>query len=439
MFWAAIAGILLLSAFFSGSETAFMAVRLHRLRARAETSPRAAAVIRVAAVPERFLGAILTGNVFVNALAGVAITLAFATDAVTVEERAGAATLATLLTGAALLVFGEMLPKSIAARHPERWSLGTIRPVQGVLWLLGPVSRVLSWSVTNLLRLLGISRPAREASLTAAEMRASLRGAPFGPDRVEKEVLVRLAEVTGRRLTEVMTPRRAIAALPVDTDAAGTLRHFRTHGHTRMPVIGAGLDDIRGLVDLREALPALESGADFRLADHLLPARFTPGAASLAQALVQMREQSCRMLIVVDEHGGVEGLVTPGAVLGAIRGPGTRGSRAAPDGSFRLEGALPVSEANAELARGGPGLRIPPGDDYDTVAGFVLEQLGRIPRPGEAAPIRGGRVRVTAMERHRITRVQIEPARSARSGRAGEAREGAGRTETPDAGPEAGR
>ena len=416
MFWAAIAGVLLLSAFFSGSETAFMAVRLHRLRARAAESPRAAAVIRVAARPERFLGAILTGNVFANALAGVVITVALAAGARTAEERAWAATLATLIVGAALLVLGEMVPKSIAARHPERWSLGTIRPVQGVLWLLGPVASVLSWIVRNLLRLAGISRPPRETALTPVEIRASLERGPYGADRVETEVLLRLVEVTGRRLTEVMTPRRAIAALPLDAGAPEVLRCFEEHGHTRMPVVGATLDEVCGLFDLRRSLPALERATGFRLADHLLPARFTPGTASLAQALVQMQEQSCRMLIVVDEHGGVEGVVTPGSVLEAIRGPGPDGRLAGRDGSYLLDGTLPVAEANAGLAHGlaapegaGGRLEIPPGDDYDTVAGFVLDRMGRIPSSGETVRIPGATVRVERMEQHRIAQVRIEP------------------------------
>lgn len=393
-----------------------MAVRLHRLRAMAVRNRRAAAVIRVASHPERFLGAILTGNVFANVLAGVLTTLVLSAGAETNEERARAATIATLLVGAALLVFGEMVPKSIAARHSERWSLSMIRPVQALLWLLGPFAAALSWLVTNLLRLFGISRPAREASLSAAEMRESLRFGPQDADGVERQVLVRLADATGRRLTEVMTPRRAIVSVSLDAGVSDTMRLFRQHGHTRLPVVGNTLDDIRGVMDLREVLPALETGNGFQVGSHLSPARFSPGTATLAQALVQMREQSCRMLIVVDEHGGVEGLVTSSSLLKAIRGPEPGESAPGEDGSITLDGTLTVSEANAELAQraagpdGPPGrIELPPGDDYDTVAGFVLAQTGRIPRVGEEVPIPGGTVRVMEVDRHRITRLRIEP------------------------------
>ena len=411
-----------------------MAVRLHRLRAMAVRNRRAAAVIRVAAHPERFLGAILTGNVFANVLAGVLTTLVLSAGAETNEERARAATIATLLVGAALLVFGEMVPKSIAARHSERWSLSMIRPVQALLWLLGPLAAALSWLVTNLLRLFGISRPAREASISAAEMRESLRFGPQDADAVERQVLVRLADATGRRLTEVMTPRRAIVSVPLDAGVSETMRLFRQHGHTRLLVVGNTLDDIRGVMDLREVLPALETGDGFQVGNHLAPARFSPGTANLAQALVQMREQSCRMLIVVDEHGGVEGLVTSSSLLKAIRGLETGESAPGEGGSITLDGTLTVSEANAELAQRGTGadglhgrVEIPPGDDYDTVAGFVLAQTGRIPAEGETVSIPGATVRVLAVDRHRITRIRIEPL----GGEAGEEEKGARRNGVP--------
>ena len=390
-----------------------MAVRLHRLRPLAARNRRAASVLRVAEHPERFLGAILTGNVFTNAVAGVLITIALSAGAETTEQRARAATIATLVVGAALLVFGEMLPKSIASRHAESWSLRAIRPVQAVLWLFGPIAGVLSWFVMGLLRIFGISRPVREAAISAAEMRASLRAG----DGVEKQVLVRLADATGRRLTEVMTPRRAIVAAPLDAGISEVMRLFREHGYTRMPVVGSTLDDVRGLMDLREAVPAAESGSGFRVANHLLPARFSPGTATLAQALVQMREQACRMLIVVDEHGGVEGLITSSSLLDAIRSPGLAESAPGPGGSTLLDGTLTVSEANAELADWKPDaagasgrIEIPRGDDYDTVAGFVLERTGRIPRPGETVSIRGAVIRVLEVEKHRIARLRIEPA-----------------------------
>ncbi len=415
-FGAALLGVLALSAFFSGSETAFMAVRLHRLRARAPRSRKAAAVLRVAEHPERFLGAILTGNVFANVLAGVLATVVLSAGAETGEERARAATLATLLVGAALLVFGEMVPKSIASRHSERWSLSMVRPVQGLLWLLGPIAAALSWLVTNLLRVFGISRPAREAAISAAEMRESLRFGPPDTDVVEKQVLVQLADATGRRLTEVMTPRRAIVSVPFGAGVAETMRLFRQHGHTRLPVVGSTLDDVRGVMDLREVLPVVESGGEFRPENHVTPARFSPGTATLAQALVQMRDGSCRMLIVVDEHGGVEGLVTSSSLLGAIRGPWPGDRPPGPGGSLVLDGTLTVSEANDELAQYGTGahasderIEIPPGDDYDTVAGFVLARTGRIPDEGETVPVPGAVLRVIAVDRHRITRLRVEP------------------------------
>ncbi len=418
MVWAlgaALFAVFAMSAFFSGSETAFMAVRLHRLREMASRNRRAAAVLKIVGHPERFLGAILTGNVFVNALAGVLITLVFSAGAETTEQRAQAATLATLVVGAVLLVFGEMIPKSVASRHAERWALVTIRPVQVLLRLLGPITGALTWLVTRLLRIFRIPRPDRDPGISPAEIRASLRSGS-GAERAEQEVLARLADATARRLTEVMTPRRAVEAVSESAAADELLRRFRKGGHRQLPVVGASLDEVRGLVDLRDALAASASGENFVLADHILPAQFCPGAATLAQALIQMRDQDSRLLIVVDEHGGVEGIVTAASLLEAAWGSGPAAARD-PAGSWLLDGALPVSEANIELARrsggaeaSGETIQIPPGDDYDTVGGFVLAHTGRIPAPGETVAVPGGVIRVEEVGENRIRRLRVEPA-----------------------------
>ncbi len=416
MIWALGAALVLvfaLSAFFSGSETAFTAARIHRLRELASRNRRAAAALRIAAHPERFLGAVLTGNVFANALVGVLITLALSAGAETTEERARAATLATLLVGAGLLVFGEMVPKSVAARHAERWAVLTARPIRILLWLLSPIARALTWLVTKFLRIFGIPRPARDAAISAAEIRASLRISPGAADRVEKEVLARLADATSRRLTEVMTPRRAVEWVSADANLEEVLRRFREHGRRQLPVAHSGLDDVEGLVSLPDVLEAPGGDAPFALADHLAPARFCPGTATLAQALVQMRDQDCRLLLVVDEHGGVEGIVTSDSLLEAAWGPGPAAAPRFP-GGWRFDGAVPVAEANVELARRplGERIEIPPGDDYDTVGGFVLARTGRIPEPGETVLVPGGVVRVEAVAGNRIRRLRVETNRS---------------------------
>lgn len=431
MIWAlaaALAAVFVLSAFFSGSETAFLSVNFHRLRAVG--GERAQAVRRLSSQPERLLGAILTGNVFANALVGVLFTTALIAGAETVEERARAAAAAALATSAGLLVFGEMIPKSIAARHSERWALFTVRPVQALLWLFGPIAAALSFLVERLLRLFGIPRPARETTLSVAEMTEMLRAGPEGAEGDRKRVLARLADATGRRLTEIMTPRRDIRWISPQASFALVTQAFREHGHARFPVAGAGQDEVVGVLDVRSALRAGPEG--FSLAPHVEPARFFPDTATLSQALVQMRSRASRMLLVVDEHGGIEGLVTAPSLLDAIRGPGAEEIRRTEDGAYLLDGALTVAEANAALdpgdsgdsgesgesgdsgssaadGAGGPRLAIPSGEDYDTVAGFVLERLGRIPEEGDGFTIPGAEIRVERVERHRIAGIRLTP------------------------------
>lgn len=413
LFVGAVFGTLVLSAFFSGSETAFLSVRPYRLLASGRAGKSARRVRRIASHPERFLGAILTGNMFVNALFGVLVTLAFTASAVTAEGRAIGAFWATIASATGLLVAGEMAPKSIAARHPERWALVVLRPVRAVLRLFGPVSTALAWLVGHMLRVCGIPRGGRERALGAAEIGALLRAS----GRDEQTLLLRrLVDAPGRPLREVMTPRRKIRAVPADAGLDEVVRRFREHGHTRMPVYREGLDGVSGILDVRRVLEAVAARAPFDLESHLAPAVFCPDTATVFQALAEMQAQSCRMLIVVDEHGGVEGLVTSRTLSDAAFARGLAPGELLPDGTTVLDGSLTIAEVNRESGLAALGIEIPTGEDYDTVAGFVLERLGRIPAVGETFRTDGLRIRIEAVEHHRITRVRVlapSPARAA--------------------------
>ncbi len=404
--FAALVVITLLSGFFSGSETALTATRWYRLRAMGKSEARAEAVRRVAERPERFLASILIGNVFVNTLAGVLMTTVLAIGATSAESRVRAATVATVVTTVALLVFGEMVPKSIAARHPEAWSLAVIRPIRVVFRLLGPVSRALEWVAAQVLRLFGFRRQDGQGRLTASELRAMVEGSDT--DR-EAEMLAQLVQVTGRRLTEVMIPRRDIAALPVGAGPVDAIQLFRERHHSRLPVYRDSLDNILGVLHVHDILEAAASGAPLRIERSIRPPSYVPGAATLGQALVTMRESGSRMLIVVDEHGGVEGLITLRQLLEIVGDPHPDALLRLPDGSLSLSGALPVDEANRLLGLSGARWTIPAHDDYDTVAGYALKRFGRIPEAGDETTDRGFGIAVAALDHNRISRIRIAP------------------------------
>ncbi len=409
MIWtaaAALAAITLLSGFFSGSETALTAARWHRIRAMGKSRRRAEAVRRVTERPERFLASILIGNVFVNTLAGVLMTTVLAIGATSPESRVRAATIATVVTTVALLVFGEMVPKSVAARRPEAWALAAIRPVQVVFRFLGPVAGLLEWVAAQVLRVFGFAPQQRRGGLSAAELRAMVEASD--PDR-EAELMAQLVRVTGRRLTEVMTPRRDVAALSEGAGAVEAIRLFRERHHSRVPVYRGSLDNVLGVLHVHDVLEAAAFGAPLRLERSIRQAHYAPGAATLSQALQTMRESGSRMLIVVDEHGGVEGLVTLRKLLEIVGDPEPDALRRLPDGSLSVSGALAVAEANRLLEAEGVEWTIPLHDDYDTVAGYALKRFGRIPQPGDATRDRGAEIAVASLDANRIDRVRIVP------------------------------
>ena len=178
-----------------------------------------------------------------------------------------------------------------------------------------------------------------------------------------------------------------------------------------MPVADEALDNVVGIVDVREALRDGEER--FRSPGASSRRISVPDTATLSQAIVDMVRRPCRMLLIVDEHGGVDGLVTSPSLLDAISAPDAARSRRDADGSILLSASLSIPEANGEIeSRRDPqagAIRIPAGDDYQTVAGFVLERLGRIPETGDHVSLAGAIVRVEALEGHRITRVRIMP------------------------------
>jgi len=413
MAFAALAAITLLSGFFSGSETALTAARWHRIRAMGKSRARSEAVRRVTERPERFLAAILIGNVFVNTLAGVLMTTVLAIGATSAESRVRAASIATGLTTVVLLVFGEMVPKSIAARRPEAWALAVIRPMQIVFRLLGPVARALEWLARQVLRLFGFAQQAGSGRLSATELRAMVEASD--PDQ-EARLLTQLVRVTGRRLTEVMTPRRDIAALPVGAGPVEAIRLFRERHHSRIPVYRDNLDQILGILHVHDILEAAAFGAPLRIERSIRSPHYAPGAATLSQALVAMRESGSRMLVVVDEHGGVEGLVTLRKLLEIVGDPHPDELRRLPGGGLSLNGALTVSEANRLLEVEGVEWAIPVHDDYDTVAGYALKQFGRIPVPGNAVRDRGAEVEAVSLDGNRISRIRIAPPPSGTDG-----------------------
>ena len=404
---------LALSAFFSGSETALMSLNRYRLRHLEEQRGRRATTIRrVLTYPEKVLGTILTGNVFVNTAASSLVTYAVTLSVSDPERRAEAITLATLALTALILVFGEMIPKSIAARHPETLSFLVIGPIAFLIRLLSPVVKLLTLISNGSLRLFGeVPRPLRhEIPLEELEILVAsgeMGGEPGGKRRMLRKVF----ELGETRVSEVMVPRTEIVAVEVEAPLEEIVSLIQKQRFSRMPVYRETLDTIEGLVYSKDITTYWGKTTPFRLAEVLRKPYFLPDGAKVEQALEQMQKQRVHMALVVDEHGGVEGIVTLEDLLEEIVGELSEEQeeevppiRTLADGSYLLSGSISVKDLNDNL-----GLDLPEEPDYNTLAGLILTRLGRIPAEGEELLVEGLLLHVERVSHRRVVRVKARP------------------------------
>ncbi len=419
MLFAAILGLVLIlvcSAFFSGSETALMSLNWYRLRHLEERHGRIATTIReVLSYPEKVLGTILTGNVFVNTAAAALVTYVVTTQATNPEEKAAALTIATFLLTALLLVFGEMIPKSVAARHAEGWSFVVIRPIVFFIKLLGPIVKLLTLISMGFLRLIGEPpRPLRH-EMTLEELKALIQtGGETGEEPGGKrQMLRRVFELGETRVSEVMVPRTEIVAVEVNSTLEEIVALIQKHHLSRIPVYRNTLDTIEGLVYSKDLIAHWGKKVPFKLADVLRKPYFLPDRAKAEQALEQMQKHRVHLALVVDEHGGVEGMVTLEDLLEEIVGELSDEQeeeappiRALPDGSYSLEGSISVKDLNDAL-----GLTLPERPDYNTLAGLILTRLGRIPVEGEELAVEGMFFSIEKVGDRRVVRVRARRGR----------------------------
>ena len=403
-------GLLVASAFFSGSETVLFSLHKQDVRELVRRSRRTGlAIRRLVARPDRLLASILFGNLLVNVLyfsigSGVALHAARAYG----RAAAAGVSVAVLLV---LLFFGEILPKSLAASAPRAISTVAAWPVWFFHRLIGRPAGIISSPVTALVRRL--ARRESSPELEPGELRflvelAESSGAVSGDEADMLEAVVGLSEL---RVREVMVPRVDVMFASVDDSPEQVLRRMRAETFSGAPVYEGGLDQIVGLVDARDLLAACaEKGSrptDLRAL--LRPVTFVPESARLADALEGARTGGFDVAVAVDEYGGTAGIVSLEDIAATVFGDMADEFDAQErpeveqtgEGSFVLAGALSVREW-AELFRVEPE----PGQ-FDTLGGFVTHLLGRIPREGDVARWGNLRFTVREMRKRRVELVEL--------------------------------
>jgi len=410
--WAEIGLVLLLvliNAAFAGSEVALISLREGQLRRLEREGEQGRLVARLARDPNQFLSTIQIGITLAGFLASAAAAVSLAEPLVPLLGFLGraadpvAVVLVTMVLAYLTLVVGELAPKRIALQRPERWARRAARPLTVISTLTRPAVWLLSRSTNLLVRLAGADPRRQREEVTEEEVRDMIAtGSVFRPE--QRRILAEAIEVGERRLRDVLVPRRDVVAIPADASVAEAIGLLLGTTHGRAPVYRGDLDEVIGLVTLQDLV-----GAEGPVASRVRPVVALPESMTVLDALRRFQAEREQLAIVLNEYGGTEGIITLEDLLEELVGeiydefdPDSHGIHRQPDGSLVLPGSFPVHDL-ADV-----GISLPEGD-YATLAGLVLDRMGRIPGEGEAVEVDGWRLEVLGVENHAITRVRLVP------------------------------
>jgi Mg2+/Co2+ transporter CorB len=401
--------LLVLSAFFSSTETALMSINRYRLRHRARQGQRSARLAEALLQrPDRLIGLILLGNNFVNIFASSLVTVI----ALRLGGEGAIAIGAGLLT-LVILIFAEVAPKTVAALYPERLALPAAMIYYPLLKVTYPIVWLVNLMANGVLRLLGISTEHVQGhALSHEELRTVVSEAGALIPKRHQRMLISVLELQDVTVDDIMVPRNEIDGLDLDDDWDDLLEQITESRHTRLPVYRGDLDEVIGIIHLRSIMGELAEGElsrDQLIAKSLEP-YFVPEGTPLHTQLVNFQRAKRRLAFVVDEYGDIQGLVTLDDILEEIVGEFTtdpadiyRDVQPEADGSFMVSGAANVRELNRMM-----GWRLPT-DGPKTLNGLIVERLETIPQAGATLRLGGYQLEIVQTADNAVRSVRLRP------------------------------
>ncbi|HID95943.1 MAG TPA: HlyC/CorC family transporter [Candidatus Latescibacteria bacterium] len=395
--------LFVLSAFFSSSETAFFSLNRLQLRKMREDGSRySSLVVSQLSRPQRLMSTILIGNMVVNIFAASLATK-------TLMDLFGdkGALIATVLMTFLIVIFGEITPKTFAIRNAEALARRAVLPIRLFSILIYPIRESFGALMTLL------APPQREKLITEDELRTIVEvGHGEGVvDRFEKETISRVLKLDRMVTKEIMTPRTEVFRLNEQTPLSNACIRIRKNGYARIPVWRGSDENITGVVYAKELLAAQLRGREGNLADFVHDVVFVPETKRLDDLLDEFRRKRRHLFVVIDEYGSLAGVVTLEDVLEEIVGRIVNHHdlersryRTVGDGVIRVSARMEVEHFN-ELF----GTSIETGE-FETMGGFVINRIGRIPRKGESFQIGQLHVMVTRASKNRILELEIRKA-----------------------------
>jgi len=406
--------------FFAGSEIALVSSRKSRLTQLAHAGNVGASIaMRLKDTPDTFLATIQIAITVVGTLAS-AVGGATAVDVLTPRLSALGSLAQPVALGIVILVItyfslvvGELVPKAIALRDPERAAAFVARAIHWLSRIAAGVVRILTASTNAVLRLLGVSIRPESMTVSEEEVRYLLReGAARGVfEAVEQQLVENVFDFTETTVREIMVPRVKIEGIDATTPPEEVPARVAVLGHSWLPVYRGALEHIVGVVSIKDILSAVVAGQPLELTTLAREPLFVPEIANVSRLLRELQRTRQHLAIVVDEYGSVVGLVSVedavGRIVGEIReraaAPGEPAMRRLPDGSVVVDGMVRIED----LKRG-CDIPVEESSDFTTVAGFILTALNAVPIAGATLTRDGYRWTVLQMEGPRIAKVKIE-------------------------------
>ncbi|WP_438268189.1 hemolysin family protein [Halocatena salina] len=402
-----ILGLLGLSAFFSSSEIAMFSLASHRIEALAQEQAAGRTLQQLKTDPHRLLVTILVGNNLVNIAMSSLATGLLAQHV----SQSVAVTGATIGITALVLLFGESAPKSYAIENTESWALRVSRPLKLAEYLLWPLVITFDF-LTRLVNRVTGGRAAIETSYVTRQEIVDIieTGEREGVlDEEERDILQRTLRFNDTIAKEVMTPRLDMTALSKDASVEEGIERCIQSGHARLPVYDGGLDNIIGVVHIRDLVRDRNYGAsdELELDDLIQPVLHVPESKNVDELLGEMRENRMHMVVVIDEFGTTEGLITMEDAVEEIVGEILEGEEDQPVEFIDDDTALVRGEVNIEVVNEALDIDLPEGEEFETIAGFVFNRAGRLVEPGESIEYDGITIHVEQVDNTRIMKARI--------------------------------
>lgn len=414
---AALVVCILISGFFSGSETSLMSINRYRLKTRAQKGERSARMAQsLLDRPDRLIGLILLLNNIAQALIPMLL--------LTIAQRVWgdpetAILVATVGTALLIFIFSESMPKTLGALNPERLGL----PAAVVYW---PILKLFGWLIdmvnfigNRMIRLLGVSpEEAAQHSLSTEELRTVVAEAGAMIPQRHQKMLLSILDLEKGSVEDIMVPRNEIMGVDVSQSWEQIREQIISTQHTRLPLYSGSIDELVGVIHVRRLMPMLADGKlDTKsLIEAAREPYFIPEGTPLNQQLLNFQNQKRRIGFVVDEYGDIQGLVTLEDILEEVVGeftsdPATRIKNvyADPDGSYRMSGSVTLRSLNRSL-----GWKLPI-DGPKTVNGLLLEKLENIPQAGRQVEIGGYLFEITETRSNAVKATRVRPPAKAQS------------------------